>query len=65
MTMQERFDGIVSVEIALGRLRPDATPAEREAAVDAVLDSLNDTADARATELLHRLGAGHRYPAAA
>jgi hypothetical protein len=65
MTMQERYDGIVSVEIALGRLRPDATAAEREAAVDAVLDDLDHTVDARATDLYHRLGAGDRYPAAA
>jgi hypothetical protein len=64
-TMQERRDGIASVEVALGRLRPDATAAEREAAVDRVLDDLDFTVDARATELLYRLGAGRDYPAAA
>ncbi|MFF0409091.1 hypothetical protein ACFYUY_01475 [Kitasatospora sp. NPDC004745] len=64
-TMQERFDGIASVEIALGRLRPDASPAEREAAINAVLDANDNLVEARATELQHRLGAGEHYPAAA
>ncbi|MFD0405578.1 hypothetical protein [Kitasatospora sp. NPDC127116] len=64
-TMQERFDGIVSVEVALGRLRPDATAVERDAAVNAVLDANEDLVDAHATELLYRLGAGRYYPAAA
>ncbi|MEV7770549.1 hypothetical protein [Kitasatospora sp. NPDC086791] len=65
MTMQERYDGIASIERAAGRLRLDASPAEVQAAVDAVLDDLDFTAEARATELEYRLGAGVRYPAAA
>ncbi|MGW2371699.1 hypothetical protein [Kitasatospora sp. NPDC001683] len=64
-TMQERYDGIASVEIALGRLPANATQAQREAAVNAVLDANEDLVDAHATELLHRLGAGDYYPAAA
>ncbi|MEV8324541.1 hypothetical protein [Kitasatospora sp. NPDC056731] len=64
-TMQERRDGIASIEVALGRLRPDATAAERDAAIDEVLDANDDLAAAHATELLYRLGAGNRYPAAA
>jgi hypothetical protein len=65
MTMQERYDGIASVERAAGRLRPDASPAEVEAAIAAALDDHDFTIEARATELEYRAGAGVRYPAAA
>ncbi|MFG3051872.1 hypothetical protein ACGFZP_13105 [Kitasatospora sp. NPDC048239] len=61
-TLQEQRDGIASMQIALGRLRPDATPAER----DAVIDAAEHEAEALATTLLYRLGADTiRYPAAA
>jgi hypothetical protein len=65
-TYRERRDRIASIEIALGHLSPNATPAEREAAIDAVLDAGDHEVEARSAELLYRLGAGGIYhPAAA
>ncbi|MGW6912559.1 hypothetical protein ACWGB8_01855 [Kitasatospora sp. NPDC054939] len=61
-TYQEHRGNVAALQIALGRLRPDATPAERDAAID----EAEHQVDALATVLLHRLGAPtDRYPAAA
>ena len=63
MTIAERDAGTATLLTSLGRLDPNATPAERSAAVQALTDAeIND----RSVELLYRLGApGYHHPAAA
>jgi hypothetical protein len=61
--MIQRRENTASILTALGELPPNATPAQRQAAVNALTDAeINDRCD----ELLARLGApGYRQQAAA
>ncbi|MEU6233837.1 hypothetical protein [Kitasatospora sp. NPDC047058] len=64
-TYQEYLDGIESMATARGWIRPDSSPAERAAAVEELLSEGDNNVVAMATTLLHQLGGGDRYPAAA
>jgi hypothetical protein len=62
-TMNERRENTATLLVSLGEIRPDATPAERDAAVQALTDA---NIDDRCDKLLARLGhPDYKHPAAA
>jgi hypothetical protein len=65
-TYEEHRDHIASIATTVGRLSPNASPAERDAFIDEALADQDHLVEAMATTLLYRLGADTiRYPAAA